>query len=444
MLLSAKTGRVRETTPLRRLSHKFEKMKNREVIHRLHYIICFTKYIEQYLFGNLLTEIYVFVYLKDITRGETNMKICILSMQRVPNFGSLLQGYSLKKIIEDLGHEVEFIDIQENPDENRLLKDARKNFSFEYGYSRKKSHKIDKYIFNRIITKKRNKDQNHLMWEFQNRIIALNKENNKKKYDCCVIGSDEVFNALNETDWGFTSQLFGNVSQADRVTTYAASCGFTSYSELPGKAKDIIKTSFSKISHFSVRDNNTLEFVKKLSDKEVTINYDPVVVGDFTEEANLEAGIDNLPDKYCIVYAYHDRINNEKEIKAIKSLCKKEGMKIVSVGASQSWIKNHLVITPFQIPEVFSKAQYVVTDTFHGTIFSAKYAKKFAVIVRPSNENKLEDLLEKLNIIDHKVVFINQLNDIYKKEHDLQMMHRIEKRERDKAIQYLKNAINRN
>ena len=119
-------------------------------------------------------------------------------------------------------------------------------------------------------------------------------------------------------------------------------------------------------------------------------------------------------------------------------------MKIVSVGASQAWIKNHLVITPFQIPEVFSKAQYVVTDTFHGTIFSAKYAKKFAVIVRPSNENKLEDLLEKLNIIDNKVVSINQLNDIYKKEHDLQMMHRIEKRERDKAIQYLKNAINRN
>ena len=52
--------------------------------------------------------------------------------------------------------------------------------------------------------------------------------------------------------------------------------------------------------------------------------------------------------------------------------------------------------------------------------------------------------MEKLNIIDHKVVSINQLNDIYKKEHDLQMMHRIEKRERDKAIQYLKNAINGN
>ena len=40
MLLSAKTGRVRETTPLRRLSHKFEEMKNRVIIHRLHFI-CF-------------------------------------------------------------------------------------------------------------------------------------------------------------------------------------------------------------------------------------------------------------------------------------------------------------------------------------------------------------------------------------------------------------------
>lgn len=35
MLLSAKTGRVREATPLRRLSHKFEEMKNRVIIHRL-------------------------------------------------------------------------------------------------------------------------------------------------------------------------------------------------------------------------------------------------------------------------------------------------------------------------------------------------------------------------------------------------------------------------
>lgn len=40
------------------------------------------------------------------------MKVCILSMQRVGNMGSLLQSYALKTTIERLGHQVEFIDIE--------------------------------------------------------------------------------------------------------------------------------------------------------------------------------------------------------------------------------------------------------------------------------------------------------------------------------------------
>ena len=40
------------------------------------------------------------------------MKICILSMQKVNNYGSVLQAYSLKKNIENLGHTVDFIDIK--------------------------------------------------------------------------------------------------------------------------------------------------------------------------------------------------------------------------------------------------------------------------------------------------------------------------------------------
>ena len=49
------------------------------------------------------------------------MKVCILSMQKVQNFGSLLQSYSLKKIIESLGHEVSFIDIEPIPEDDKLL-----------------------------------------------------------------------------------------------------------------------------------------------------------------------------------------------------------------------------------------------------------------------------------------------------------------------------------
>ena len=49
------------------------------------------------------------------------MKVCILSMQKIQNFGSLLQAYGLKKMIEDLGHEVYFLDIKKIDADYELL-----------------------------------------------------------------------------------------------------------------------------------------------------------------------------------------------------------------------------------------------------------------------------------------------------------------------------------
>ena len=42
-------------------------------------------------------------------------KVGILSMQRIKNYGSFLQAYGLKKIIEELGHDVEFVDYHIEP-----------------------------------------------------------------------------------------------------------------------------------------------------------------------------------------------------------------------------------------------------------------------------------------------------------------------------------------
>ncbi|MCS3212319.1 hypothetical protein NXX89_12945 [Bacteroides thetaiotaomicron] len=54
------------------------------------------------------------------------MKVGILSMQRVMNYGSFLQGYALKKIIENLGHQCEFIDIEQG----RIFPELKRSYSF--------------------------------------------------------------------------------------------------------------------------------------------------------------------------------------------------------------------------------------------------------------------------------------------------------------------------
>lgn len=334
-------------------------------------------------------------------------------MQRVPNMGSLLQSYSLKKILESLGHEVHFIDIEKRESDDLILKnEGRRNIFSEESESRgffQKFKKIDKYTINRLRIKRRSKLQDMEFERFRKQILNISDDDNEQQYDTCVIGSDEVFNCLTNDNWGFTSQLFGNVRQAERVITYAASCGSAKINDVPNRVQNAIRDAFGRVSAFSVRDNNTQIFVESLTDKKVQIHLDPVLVGNFDEEINACGKLD-LPQHYCIIYSYYNRIHMKDEIQKIETFCKENNLIPVAVGAPQMWISKYPILTPFETLLAFKGADYVITDTFHGTIFAAKYAKTFATMVRSSNSNKLDDLLIRLNLTSHKITDFSELN----------------------------------
>ena len=179
------------------------------------------------------------------------MKIGILSMQRVANFGSVLQSYSLKKIVESITDcECCFIDICKQP-EDQGIELPIIDYSIENG---KKSvlKKIDRYIFYRVINRYKYKNQIKIINEFQNKTLLLDDASLSHTYDICIIGSDEVFNCLQPSSWGYTSQLFGNVKNALKVFTYAASCGSTSVTQLTDSLKSNISESLSNITELSV------------------------------------------------------------------------------------------------------------------------------------------------------------------------------------------------
>lgn len=369
------------------------------------------------------------------------MNICILSMQRVLNYGSLLQAYSLKKILTEMEHTVSFIDIEPNEKENALnkvvhFKEGKKYADKGRIYRLLQQDDSLLYVIGKILAKKKvAKKQSAFMRDY----LCLSPDNNNKKYDLCVIGSDEVFNCMNDTAWGFTSQLFGNVKQADCVITYAASCGFTNLESLSNEVLAIIKKAFTNISAFSVRDINTRNLVYGITHSEPTMSLDPVLIGNFDEEINKCTP--HLPKRYCIVYAYHGRISNANEIKAIRDYCHKQGLELVSIGGTQKWIHKHLALSPFEVLKAFKNAEMVITDTFHGTIFSAKYSKHFAVLIRESNKNKLGDLISRLNISDHQLSTLTSLSDIAKVTHDKKEFNTFIASEREKSISYLRKSI---
>ena len=113
------------------------------------------------------------------------MKVCILSMQMVDNMGSLLQSFALKRILEEMNVQVEFLDIASNEEDNNLLNGIRQQYVAErekdglFG----KISKIDKYTLNRFTIKIKSNQQNRLFNEF--RVNCLETEKKSNKYDLC-------------------------------------------------------------------------------------------------------------------------------------------------------------------------------------------------------------------------------------------------------------------
>lgn len=357
------------------------------------------------------------------------MKVAILSMQEVKNYGSFLQAYSLKNNIEALGHTCDFINIV--PGEQLG----------EYKISR--FHKL-KLLKERLLGWDFAKRFNAI-YTFQKRFsreflpeLGVKLGKNENHYDVVVIGSDEVFNCAQKTWFGFSKQLFGEGLNADKVITYAASFGATTVVKLETLGiKDIVAELLKKLNKISVRDANSVGVVKSLTGITPIRNVDPVLIYDYTK--CMPQSVD-LKD-YMIVYTYPNRITDPIEIKAIQSYAKSKGLQIISIGHYFPWCDKTIVPHPFEVLAYFRDAKCIVTDTFHGSVFSIKYNKQFCTIVRGMNSNKLTYLLEQFGLFNRIVNDLDRLPVIMDTPIDYAPVNEKIKQEQEFSINYLKNNL---
>lgn len=224
---------------------------------------------------------------------------------------------------------------------------------------------------------------------------------------------------------------------------HAASCGSTKYDELPLEVATCIRETFKRISAFSARDMNTHEFISRLTGKKISDNLDPVLIYDFSNEVNKVKKLPKLPEHYCIIYSYYNRIHKPEEIDTIKRFCDKHNLTPIAIGSPQFWLKNYVTCSPFQCLKIFQNADFVITDTFHGTIFAAKYAPKYAVLIRDSNRNKLLDLIKKIKIEKHLIENMEEIEEKFSCKKDIVGFQKIIEMERRKTSIYLEQEIRR-
>ena len=354
------------------------------------------------------------------------MKVGILSMQRIVNYGSFLQAYSLKRTLEKMGHEVVFIDYKVNK-----KKDTRKkrNLSLIWGKFITRINPKRRYANCVVKSFFRDFEQTYYSW-----LGLEQKKNYSQKVDILVIGSDEVFRGItrSQATGELCTELFGDYPYAQKIITFAASAGNMTAQLLKSKnIMDQAKRAMEHIVTFSVRDNNTAEMVKALVNKKVEYHIDPVFLYDYAEEMPYTCQY----TKYILLYGYNFRFT-KWELAKIRKFAKARNLKIMTCGTIQSDYDICIAPNPFELLSCVKNAEYVITDTFHGTVFSIKFNKRFATLVRNTNNIKVMDLLIRLRRDDRVCNDIEQLGQILEADIDYGETNQLIKNYRKSAENY--------
>ena len=352
-----------------------------------------------------------------LVKGSNNMKIGILSMQRIINYGSFLQSYGLMQILKQFGEDVSFVDYTIEP---CLINANLKKKSF-----RSCLKKSNTFFMKKILTfVKGSRFENFEDFkrkyndEYLPMIGVTEKRNITPKLDCLVIGSDEVFNCLQTNpDVGYSRELFGARSQAKKVISYAASFGNTTINGLcKYNIVDEVKNNLKKFDRLSVRDENSSFIIHKLLGILPEKNLDTVLIYDFKKETEIIQR-KYIYDNYIILYAYSGRISKDEAI-AIRNFAKNKNAKLIAIGGTFLFCDECIFPSPFETLCLFKEASYVVTDTFHGSVFSIKYNKQFCVYVRQGEEKqygnyqKVYDLLKEFKLENRMVTSNQNISDI--------------------------------
>ena len=375
------------------------------------------------------------------------MKVGIISMQRVCNNGSFLQAYGLKKIIESLGHEVIFVDYEVGKPIIQSFADKKTYYKLKLRNSIIKLLLICKWLrwvlpegYKQIIRER--EGYKKIIKQYLN---ITDKTNYHSLVDVIVIGSDEVFNCTQiNPEVGFSPELFGANQQAKKVLSYAASFGNTTYQKLLDCNKvDEVKRYLLALSSISVRDKNSEVVVETLTGISPEVNLDPVLMYDFMPTIKDE----QIRKNYIVVYAYRARITQE-EASEIKKFAKQEGKRLISVSGQLDFCDEHIAANPFGCLNLYRHADYIISDTFHGTIFSIINRKKFVTLIRKSmggtygNQEKLQDLLDRLGLQNRS--YSNGTDDLSTRllaDIDYDRVFSIIEVERKHTMEYLMNQL---
>jgi hypothetical protein len=186
-------------------------------------------------------------------------------------------------------------------------------------------------------------------------------------------------------------------------------------------------TPFKALNSIAVRDEMTRTLVKDFTN-ELVRGFRSNLLVDFDTKS---IGLKN----YILVYGYDF---SKEEQKDIRKFAKEKKLKIISIGFEHHWCDKFILCSCEEFVSYINNATYVITSTFHGSVFSIKYGANFASYVR--DNPKVDDLLMHFNL-SNRDASKKSLNNILCEKIDYTKIKKQISNEIKESIDWLKEKI---
>ena len=255
--------------------------------------------------------------------------------------------------------------------------------------------------------------------------------------DAYIVGSDQVWNPTHTGGYD-PAYYLEFAKEGSRRISYAASLG-TNY--IVSKYKEPMQKALKSFTGISVRERSVQGAVSELTGKPVEVVLDPTLLLDKEDYDEIKVK-SNYKQPYILIYSIE---KNPQLIELANKISVSLGMPVLQRRPMGGLINQ---LEPFYTSDAgeflghIESAAYVITNSFHGTVFSILYEKPFVSMLHSDTGSRTEDLLEELGLSSHILYDIEDFNsfDIFKFENTEEVKERIMSL-REKSMSFLKSSL---
>jgi len=366
-------------------------------------------------------------------------KVGIMTFHCADNFGAVLQVYALQQTIKELNIDVEIIDFRPQA----LIIPYNHTVNLKNRYSVNGIKGVIRALLSSIYNYRNIESRLKSFRKFRDDNLNISKEkyyfsqellNSPPKYDYFLTGSDQVWNPSFKRKIGDSYFLDFVDNNAIKIS-YAASIAEEVDEGLIGDYKNHI----NRFDYISVREKSGVEFLQNIINNSVEVTLDPTLLLNKRKWKNISKK-PNLKEKYILVYGLE---HNNELIKLANRLSEEINIKIISY-TNQKIFNNVIESFYFKGPDeflgLFENAEVILTNSFHGTVFSVINNKPFYTIPHTTTGSRMIDLLKILNLEERIIYKAEDLKE-FDFNIDYNEVDRILETKRQESINFLKKSF---